>query len=42
MFAKIDGEDDVSVLDQVQDNDTIAISGFNMATRSCLPSFSAF
>ena len=30
MFPRND--DDVSALDQVQDNDTIAISGFNMAT----------
>lgn len=30
MFPRTD--DDVSALDQVQDNDTIAISGFNMAT----------
>jgi acyl CoA:acetate/3-ketoacid CoA transferase len=29
MFPRID---DISALDQVQDNDTIAISGFNMAT----------
>ena len=29
MFPKID---DASVLDHVQDNDTLAISGFNMAT----------